>query len=181
VLRPSVRRLGSVAFLVVAATACHTDSTKPSIPLAMTPIKFAGGSRAIFDSLQFWVTYVDSVGNPTSVIIDTVLLKGPTADAKTRRLGDPGFAQMAALMTDGVDQLVQRNERHGGGSTITSLESAFFLPGTLAPDFQGDVITKVQLVVDTLTFATPGLDPNHDGLWTDFEFVARLVVEGYQQ
>lgn len=168
----------------LAVAAC-SESTKPSVPLADRLIWAAGGGRvAGVDSARLWVLYLDSTGQRLAPIIDTVVLKGPQADAVTRFPGDPGFAQVAALMTDSVNERIEEGVEGVGTGTSSSLESSYFkggVSGTMLPDFHGEVITSVQLNVDTLTFATPGSDPNHDGIWTDYYLVAHLIVNGHAQ
>lgn len=50
--------------------------------------------------------------------------------------------------------------------------------GANGVDFAGFVITSIDLVIDTLSFDTPGSDPNGDSLWTDVTFGATFVVNG---
>jgi hypothetical protein len=181
---PFSTRLLSSVVVVLAATAC-SESTKPSVPLADSRIFSGGGGRvAGVDSARLWVLYMDSTYQPLVPIIDTVVLRGPKADAVTLAPGDPGFAQVAALMTDGVDERIEQGVEAAGTGTSGENESTFLaggVSGTMLPDLHGDIITSVQLNVDTLTFATPGSDPNHDGIWTDYTLVAHLIVNGYAQ
>lgn len=121
------------------------------------------------------------------MIIDTVELTGPTPAAEVRTPGAPGFAEAVAQLTDSIDEVIERGYLLGGGSGGggygSGLESRFIgggISGTLDPDFAGYTITKIVLTADTLTFATPGRDPNGDGLWTDYLFAGRVIVEGYQ-
>lgn len=78
-----------VATLPLAAC---SDSTTPSIPLAEMPLRFQGGSRAIFSTLSVYVGYAnpsDGVDGP--MIIDTVELTGPTPAAEVRTPGLRGL------------------------------------------------------------------------------------------
>jgi hypothetical protein len=167
------------------ALAGCSDSTKPSIPLAEIPLRAAGGSSSIFCSLNVYVGYATGLSINGPMIIDTVTITGPTAAAEVRTGGDAGFADAVAMLTDGADQVIQRGFFNpvGGGSSLTGPESGFIgggVSGTLSPDFAGYTITRIVLTVDTMTFATPGSDPNGNGNWTDYLFSGHVIVEGYQ-
>ena len=96
----------------------------------------------------------------------------------------PAFDQAVSRLTDGVDDGVVLEVElgdGGGGAGQGLLESAWIdggLSGTLDPDFVGFEIGSITLVIDLVNFDSPGEDPNRDGLWTDYVFEGRVVVEG---
>jgi len=176
-------RLMSGLVAALALAGC-SDSTKPSIPLAEIPLRAAGGANSIFSSLNVYVGYATGLSISGPMIIDTVTVTGPTPAAEVRT-GGAGFADAVAKLTDGTDDLIQRGFYYpaGGGSSVTGPESNFIaggVSGTLSPDFAGYTITRIVLTVDTMTFATPGSDPNGNGNWTDYLFSGHVIVEGYQ-
>jgi hypothetical protein len=47
-----------------------------------------------------------------------------------------------------------------------------------SPDLAPHTLSSVSLEVDSASVASPGSDPNQDGMWTDVRFYAHLVVYG---
>lgn len=62
----------------------------------------------------------------------------------------PGFAEAAALLTNGAPDLVRVSllPDHGGGATSTGNEFHFFATGDPGPDFAGSTIEAIEVVVD---------------------------------
>jgi len=69
----------------------------------------------------------------------------------------------------------------GGGGGFSLPEATFF---TSYPaqwngiDFQGYEINSLSLTINSLTFNSPGSNPNGNGEWTDYTFDATLAVNG---
>jgi len=69
----------------------------------------------------------------------------------------------------------------GGGNNYYAPESSFF---SVYPtewngiDFQGYHIDNMSLTVNSITFNSPGSDPNHNGQWTDYSINTTLTVNG---
>jgi hypothetical protein len=97
-----------------------------------------------------------------------------SADAST----GAGFAGAVASLTNGVGGVVALGSAPGDGPFITYLtwpEPVFRLGGV---DLAGLVISRIGFRLDEFASHTPGSDPNHDGVWTDFTFGATLILEG---
>ena len=69
----------------------------------------------------------------------------------------------------------------GGSGEAGAPETQFFdylPPGNNGVDLGGFAIDYYTLVFNTLSFTSPGSDPNHDGNWTDYSFSATFSVYG---
>jgi hypothetical protein len=93
---------------------------------------------------------------------------------------DSDFTALAGVLTDGQpSQIGYRNDINGSGEFAR--ENLFFLSlpaGGNGIDFQGFYIDDIALRLDSLTIASPGRNPNRDGLWTDFSYTATIFVNG---
>jgi hypothetical protein len=101
------------------------------------------------------------------------------ADIGTTRLAtaslDPDFTAFAGYLTDGVggyDQLIDflLDGINGGGVGYSDFEAAYVYGNPSDPrvDLHGYRVDSLALRLDSLTVATPGSNPNHDGIWTDY-------------
>jgi len=45
-------------------------------------------------------------------------------------------------------------------------------------DLFGSGIDSISLPIDSLTLNTPGIDPNNNGVWTDYSFSSVAILEG---
>jgi hypothetical protein len=62
----------------------------------------------------------------------------------------------------------------GGGAGRGLWESAF----GASPDFQGYTVTAIGLSINSLTFESPGRNPNGDGNWTDCFYNVTFKIYG---
>jgi len=149
-------------------------------------VDFDGGSSALFESLTFYVAIVDDVYSPgfEVTILDNIPIDETDVGQQVTlsAVDGPTFEQVADRLTDGVDDYVDLQVELGGGSARQAARESVWidggLSGTLDPDFAGFEIGSVTLVIDAVSFDSPGQDPNNDGIWTDYSFQARIVVVG---
>jgi hypothetical protein len=82
------------------------------------------------------------------------------------------------LLTNGMSESVGYL---ADGQGLSEPVNRFFAPlpaGNNGIDFQGFQIYTLSLLTTTLTFSTPGRNPNGDGLWTDVEFAGEILLNG---
>jgi len=101
-----------------------------------------------------------------------------------------GYSAFVASATDGILERVYSEGMvttppgspiGGLGIGQSPLESAFFVgvpPGGNGIDLQGFTIDRIDLRFNQLVFNTPGTDPNHNGIWTDFSYDATITFIG---
>jgi hypothetical protein len=94
----------------------------------------------------------------------------------------PGFDEVAARLTDGTGQTVVVLFDMGtpGVAAPTWSEPQLIWGDSRDPrvDLKGSVIDSISLRVDRLSITSPGLDPNHDGIWTSASAHYTLSAEG---
>jgi len=94
----------------------------------------------------------------------------------------PGFEEVAARLTDGTGQTVVVLYDMGtpGVAAPTWSEPEFIWGDSRDPriDLKGFVIDSISMRVDRLSITSPGLDPNHDGLWTSASAHYTFSAEG---
>lgn len=90
---------------------------------------------------------------------------------------DEHFNSFVAALTDGQPSSISSGSRING-SEKTSTEFMFFhdLSSQNGVDLQGQKIDHIEIRFNRLTLSSPGSDPNHDGLWTDFSYGATVFV-----
>lgn len=177
-MRPMSRRGALVVGSILGAVACH-DATKPAVPIVDQRFSVGIGTRVVSTGAVFFMATLDSTQNGFQLVIDTFPITSPGTHALGK--GDPTFAQATARLTDGHLDIVEYGLRfvpNGGG--LTSLDQDWHALGRSATD--GDLaaytLTSVQLVLDTVTFASPGSNPNGDGIWSEADIIGHLVIYG---
>lgn len=101
---------------------------------------------------------------------------------------DTNFATLASILTNGEPDSIgvfymawvgtPMNGVGQGGSTYLYDAFAPLPAGNNGIDFRGFPINGVSILIDTLTFSSPGRNPNGNGRWTDVAFGGRLFVNG---
>ena len=186
VRHPSV--LGIIALLLGVSCNGVDEPVRPEI-LASEPVTGSGSAGAISTGLIFSLD-ISSLGAPgcreqgVAIFYRTIIREGDQHHTLVADAGnEPDFAEFAHLLTDGVDDVVApytglANVDCGG---TASSESMFFggRPGT-APDFAGYTIDRVEFQIDSVLIASPGSDPNHDGIHTDYYLAGHVVVWGHR-
>ncbi|HUW58065.1 MAG TPA: PEP-CTERM sorting domain-containing protein [Planctomycetota bacterium] len=139
------------------------------------------GHGAIFTSAVIGFGGADNIDEWTSVPLLFDETPRTTADIGTiftATDADLHFAPVVTRLANGIDGLVVFKF---GNSGSAGWESVFLpLKGYNPPngiDFQGCVIDTITMTIDTLTFDTPGEDPNQDGVWTNM--TATITIEIY--
>ncbi len=91
---------------------------------------------------------------------------------------EPNFNDFAALLTDGKPDKVTLSFGSGslGMSGIFLSKSGRLFGGN--PDLVANTINSVSLQINSLTLNTPGINPNGDGIWTDYSFNGTVSVNG---
>ena len=186
VRHPSV--LGIIALLLGVSCNGVDEPVRPEI-LASEPVTGSGSAGAISTGLIFSLD-ISSLGAPgcreqgVAILYRTIIRDGDDHHTLIADAGnEPDFAAFTHLLTDGVDEVATWCvflENVGGGGEGLS-ESQFFAgrPGT-APDFAGYTIDRVEFQIDSVLIASPGSDPNHDGIHTDYYLAGHVVVWGHR-
>ena len=173
------------AFLALAAGLLLRCACSGQEILASVTLHGDGGFAVVANQLIFQFGYSPSSLPPTNTIFETVPFTSSSIGQPftITQLEDPDFNLIVQKLTDGLPELVWFvAELPGSGlSSQSSFESAFFAPLPLGPDavdFEGYRITGLSLRLDQLVFDTPGSNPNRDGVWTDFSYIATVSVIG---
>ena len=178
-------RLARVAVMAAFMLAVGVDGAMAT-PLATIPIRLFSttphgfGDPVIASSIDYSV-WVDAASDPAQGIgVGNLLLHftltnadaGQTLVASALNMG-AGFTAAVALLTNSTlnDFISDVAGFAGSGSEGDGTIEA----GTL--DLRGKTVGSVKLVVDELTIASPGSNPNHDGNWTDAHFTGSLVFD----
>jgi hypothetical protein len=139
------------------------------------------GTRGVFTQIRFKLCgdHCDSVTpgltwGPFGVeAIGTTVFKDATS---------PGFDFVVGNFTNGVvDEVSEDNEPVTGGGGDHGEPEPLWLGPDVGPngiDLQGFRIDRIGLRIDTLTFTSPGRNPNGDGLWTDTTISGAFLFEG---
>jgi hypothetical protein len=173
-MRRITHRVATVAASAIGVLACK-DTTRPIVEIANAPIAITWGTPVQSSGGGFYLGAVDSLGHVQS-LFDTLAIAGP--GEYTIRAGDAGFVRKTAWLNNGQPDAV----RYGVVLTPSGTEAAFnsfdFILLGVNPDLSPHKLSSVSLEVDSASVASPGSDPNHDGIWTDVRFYAHLVVFG---
>ena len=89
--------------------------------------------------------------------------------------GDPSFNFIVNALTNGTDQSF---DIRLGSADTARYESQLFGGIGSGPDLIGYQINSIDLLVDSLSFQSPGLDLFHDGMWTDAGGQVTLSIYG---
>lgn len=86
------------------------------------------------------------------------------------------FSQIETLLTNGANDLITFgiSGNRGLSSSVGRFESSFTLND--AVDFKGFDLRSLTVTVDSLEVASPGTNPNGDGIWSDFSAAYSLKV-----
>lgn len=174
-----------MALSVIAMAGVMTWRSLPAVagPMASLHRRYSGGIAWVSIAPSFFLTYAhndsptDPPDNDDTSLFDDIILTlddvGTTFMASTDPHSD--FLGFVSMLTNGVDDDLGQGSRiraglGGGSSNGIAPESRWFseflLPGSV--DFSGHQIDEISLTLETMTFDTPGHDPNGDGVWTDY-------------
>lgn len=120
-------------------------------------------------------------GSTEGVPLASELFAIDSPNFTTTFLTGPTFDVLVRLLTNGVnDQLGWTISGSMGGTSSGVSEAAFFAgnPDVVnGIDFAGSTIDRIDFSVNN-KIASPGSDPNHDGMWTDWNFGLSMNIYG---
>lgn len=91
----------------------------------------------------------------------------------------PDFNAVAAQLTNGsTDDNVFVETGVSTVGIAAGLHSESYWSHGATADFHGYQLTSIELYIDSVSFASPGTDPNGDGNWTDFTIARQLRFYG---
>ena len=169
-------------FALVFSSAGHVGATL----LGSADFTGAGGGRLVWSGWDVVVGYAHLMDPPHHPIFDGLSVTTASIGTEyfvtsTGPTADPEFNDFVTMLTNGVDDHLLLEFTPTGGVGPTYLggdESLRFFGGSGGPDFQGSTVDKLGLLVNNLTFNTPGENPNGDGIWTDYSIDVTLNVYG---
>jgi len=131
---------------------------------------WGGGTLGIVDSLRVTIGYTNT---PLTTIFGQFTFH--TNDVgrvfSIDQSNDPGFLPFLARATNGtLDRLTVNFFEGGTGIGMSPLETEFFISfsnGNNGIDLRGFQIQRIDLVLNGLSFVSPGSNPAGDGNWTD--------------
>lgn len=94
---------------------------------------------------------------------------------------DADYSRFVELLTNGdIDFMRPVATGPFSGSTVVAYQERDFLTSAngvpINPDLRGHQITRLALTVLNVALASPGSNPNGDGVWTDARIRVRLDV-----
>ncbi len=143
-------------------------------------IKATSGYAQIMSSLHLKIGIAVTPRSPRTYLFEGLSFTpsdvGQTFIASSA--SDPDFDAFTALFTDGIQSYFMWDD-DGSGNLLPEV-SFFptFPPSNNGVDLGGFQIDYLALRFDSLEFFSPGTDPNGNGIWTDYNYVATLSVYG---
>jgi hypothetical protein len=93
----------------------------------------------------------------------------------------PTFDTLVRLLTNGVNDQLGWNVSGNMGGTSSGVSEAAYFAGSPSVangiDFAGSSIDRIDFSVIN-KIASPGSDPNHDAIWTDWNFGLSMSIYG---
>jgi len=153
-------------FLVAMLVACVMTSHAHAVLVASFDETGSGGSSQILTSLEFSLEY-ETDDDYFEIAVPGELGLGDIGQSFVLQGSD--FPDFIDLLTDGVDQSLA--VWAGGGGT-GRFESIWFQDNLNlnGPDLVGFDIVRVEMVLNNITFDSPGSDPSGTGNWTDYSY-----------
>jgi len=136
------------------------------------------GNRSIFNQANF------TFGTYNGTLFDGVVLG--TQDVGqvfsiSSVADDVDFNTMIQLLTNSTNDVIfySLHASSGVGDYNDAFESQLFSGLTNGgPDLAGYCIQSFSLYINSLSFQTPGRNPNHDGIWTDMNGSVTFSIQG---
>ena len=141
------------------------------MPVTGIRVRAAFGPLASFtDGLDLFETSVLTQGDDGLVLV-------------ANSLSDPDFADIATQLTNGAtgDKVFIETRLIGYGAAGASHNEFYWAarPGSSAPaDFSNYTIDSIEMVVEQISWTSPGRNTNNDGSWTDYVIDTRLDFYG---
>ncbi len=140
------------------------------------------GSPGVYSSAVISFGDFDSwieMGSVPMLFDDVARTAADAGATLTATSADPHFAPVVQRLTNGV---------HGdiyfgfGGNLLGDAENVTFLAAGYTPpndiDLQGFTIDTITLTINTLSFNSPGSNPNGDGNWTNASYACTVRIYG---
>jgi PEP-CTERM motif len=174
----------TLALLTVALLSCLAvvESHAAVGTVATANISSGGGIHAIISQdLRITLGYT----GPTNTIFGQFTFH--TSDVGSTfsidQSSDPGFLPFLARATNGTLNTLSEISYAGGSLTgkdvpETSFFTSFPYGGNNGIDLGGFQIQRIDLTLNSLNFASPGSNPNGDGIWTDYSWNATVSFIG---
>lgn len=191
---PRFFRTAVVALLISLVTpACGGGSgdggagTEPTL-LLTTEAQWAGGRAAIVTSFGLGLTHLDGMGDSFYKLYSdgAPWTAGDVGTTRTIRAGEtPAFPLFADQVANGIDEALSfrwfaNGAEVGGSTTSESVRWGGGFDGSLVPDADGYVITRIECELTQATLDVPGADTNMDGIYTSYDVRWTIRVYGYR-
>lgn len=151
---------------------------------------FLGGNRVGITDVDLDIFY-----NGAAILFDDLAIDtGSIGQTFTATSGtDANFSNFVSDLTNGINNLLTLGVVPGAvdingvfiGSGISGasnmLEAGVWFgdaSGLSGIDFQGMQIDSIQILINNLVINSPGSDPNGNGIWTDVQLNASVIVNG---
>jgi hypothetical protein len=172
-MKTKLMALCAGCFVLLAAGAVHAD-------LLFSYTQSGGeGGRSIRTN-EFLPTYYYTPPSIRSPLFELPWSANDVGSTRTETSStSTNFNAFIALMTDGIQETILFAVGGYAGTRTGFLVSESTVVGR-TPDLSGYRIDSISLHLNSLSFSTPGTDPNHDGLWTDVSFLYTLTANGAQ-
>jgi hypothetical protein len=161
----------TAAAVCSAFTIMGVSTSAFSATITSFDITDSGGGYGIFTSRNF--SFIEAVMSPNEASLDWTVTSGDAGTTIYYNAGNNvNYASVVALLTNGSDDFIG----YGGGSFESDQFSE--VAGGNRIDLGGFDVTAIGLRVNSLTFNSPGQNPNGDGQWTDYAGSYTLLFEG---
>ena len=152
--------------------------------LASYPIYFGGGWPEVIESFTHETYLSEEFGaleGEGTLFEDFILVEGEDQIHTLSGDIDPDFPIYAELLTDGLDYWLYDRARFATGShgrfDLESERLEFADDVEPAIDLFGYTLTELTRTISA-TLDSPGLDPNGDGIWTDYLITGTFEIWG---
>lgn len=184
-----VRRFAAALLGLLLGSCRDSNAPVAADTLATARVLSRGGSATVASSVSFRLSITapatDILTNGADLFGEIPLQNGDKGKRLIATAATEGeFDRFASFLTNGINDQVEWTvfPRGGGGGGERSLESSFFVGRRGGGvDFAGYAITSIEFHVDSILLATPGSDPNRDGMWTESYLRGNVVVFGHRK
>jgi hypothetical protein len=156
----------------------------PAQPLATMHMSGIGGGRGIETGLILQMGYGGG-SNSVAIFKNVVWAPAMVGQSVFDTAGSGAdYDSVVSLLTDGVNEFANWHYTlypTGGGGGRSGAEPGLFTTHPQAwngVDLQGYSIGGIELRLNQLSLQSPGTNPNHDGIWTDYSWDALLTIYG---
>ena len=152
-------------------------------PLATVHMSAKGGGRIVSGGMIVAAEYSMGISNNATLFNNVVWTPDMAGQSVFETAGAGlSYDNFISLLTDGAnEQLGWHYTQYPstGGGRVTKPEASIFTTHPLdwdGFDLQGYSIGGVELHMNQISIRSPGQNPNHDGIWTDYSWDALLTI-----